>query len=118
MAMTAAMSKATSLGQVGEQALPRERVSNSGERRTGRRTLRVAGLLLVAGGLLSLGLDAAGAPEALLRLSYGKLLSGLEVPAEPSATAVGLVRYTALVGGVLQLLAGLVVFWVGARRAG
>ena len=78
----------------------------------------MAGLLLVVGGLLSLGLDIAAAPEALLRFSYGKLLSGLDVPDQPSATAVDLVRYTALVGGVLQVLAGAIVFWVGARRAG
>jgi len=52
----------------------------------------------------------------LLRFSYKSLLSGLDVPPEPSAFAVDLVRYTALAGGVLQLLAGLVVFGFGIRR--
>ena len=117
MAMTAAMSKGiSSVDGVGGQDLPVGRESDSGEPRFRARTLRGVGLLLVAGGLFSIGLDAAGAPEALLRFSYESLLSGLDVPPEPSAFAVDLVRYTALVGGVLQLLAGLVVFGIGMRR--
>jgi hypothetical protein len=74
------------------------------------------GLLLVVGGLFSLALDLAGAPEALLRFSYEQLLSGLDVPPEPSAFAVDLVRYTALVGGVLQLVAGAILCGIGVQR--
>jgi hypothetical protein len=96
--------------------LPRAAASESRDARFGPRTLRTVGLLLVAGGLLSVGLDLAGAPEALLRFLYDTLLSGLDVPEQPSAGAVDLVRYTALVGGVLQLAAGLVMFALGARR--
>ena len=80
------------------------------------RTLRAVGVLLVAGGLFSIGLDVVGAPDAVLRVSYEHLLSGLDAPPEPSTFAVDLVRYTALAGGVLQLLAGLVVFGIGIRR--
>jgi hypothetical protein len=117
MAMTAAMSKGTSsVGAVAGRDLPRTRDSESPEPRFRGQTLRAVGLLLVAGGLFSIGLDAVGAPEALLRFSYESMLSGLDVPPEPSTFAVDLVRYTALAGGVLQLLAGLVVFGIGIRR--
>jgi hypothetical protein len=47
----------------------------------------VAGLLLLAGAAITLSLHAAGAPEALLDFLYDKLLSGLDVPPNPSPAA-------------------------------
>jgi hypothetical protein len=102
--------------RAGSPAPTPDREVRDGAPRHSARILRVVGLLLVAGGLLSLGLDLAGAPEALLRFLYEKLLSGLDVPEEPSATAVNLVRYVALLGGILQVAAGLVVLAIGAGR--
>ena len=62
--------------------------------------MRTAGLVLIAGGLISLALDAAGAPESALRFAYHHLLSGLDVPRDPSPTAEDVVRwYRALRGG-------------------
>jgi len=117
MPITAAMSKSVSSVRDGPSAPTPDPKVRDGAPRHGARILRVVGLLLVAGGLLSLGLDLAGAPEALLRFLYEKLLSGLDVPEEPSATAVDLVRYVALVGGILQVTAGLIVLAIGAGRA-
>lgn len=116
MPITTAMSKSISSVRDGPPAPTRDPEVRDGAPRHSTGTLRVVGLLLVAGGLLSLGLDLAGAPEALLRFLYEKLLSGLDVPEEPSATAVDLVRYVALVGGILQVAAGLVVLAIGAKR--
>ncbi|MFN8161783.1 MAG: hypothetical protein U0R52_12155 [Solirubrobacterales bacterium] len=77
--------------------------------------LRVAGLALLAGGLLSLGLDALGAPEALLRFLYGTLLGGLDVPDDPPAATVTLVRDFAIVAGVAELVAGTVMVTLSFR---
>jgi hypothetical protein len=44
------------------------------------------------------------------------LLSGLDVPEDPSQTAVDIVRWFALIGGVLELVAGAVVLAVAWRR--
>jgi hypothetical protein len=51
------------------------------------RRLLIAGLLLRLGGAATLSLHAAGAPEALLGFLYDSLLSGLDVPDDPSQTA-------------------------------
>jgi hypothetical protein len=78
----------------------------------------VAGVALLAGGLVSLGLDLLGAPEALLRFLYDTLLAGLDVPDEPSQTSIDLVRGVAVVGGILELAAGLCLLAVARRRDG
>jgi hypothetical protein len=72
--------------------------------------------VLVAGGLVSLALSAAGLPETLLRFLYDTLLSGLDVPDDPSQTAVDVVRYVAWAGGALEVLAGAVLLALGRRR--
>ncbi len=79
----------------------------------------VAGLLLVLGGVMTLSLHAAGAPEALLDFLYDKLLSGLDVPPDPSQTATGIVSYVSLLGGIVELGAGAVLLALSpsARRA-
>jgi hypothetical protein len=77
--------------------------------------LRIAGLALIAGSALSLALHFLDAPEELYRWLYHHLLSGLDVPEDPSAGTVNAVRIVSLTGGVLELVAGialLIVDWV------
>ena len=69
--------------------------------------LRIAGLLLILGSFITLGLHFLEAPETLYRWLYHNLLSGLDVPEDPSEGTVDAVRYVSLVGGILQLSAGL-----------
>jgi hypothetical protein len=75
----------------------------------------IAGLLLVVGGLVTLSLHAAGAPEALLDFLYDRLLSGLDVPPDPTQTTTDIVGYVSLVGGIAELLAGAVVLALSRR---
>jgi hypothetical protein len=82
------------------------------------RRLLIAGLLLLLGGVVTLSLHAAGAPEALLDFLYGKLLSGLDVPPDPSQTAKDIVNYASLAGGVVELVAGAALVSWSARPAG
>ncbi len=80
--------------------------------------LRTAGLLLIAGSALTLVLHLLDVPEDVYRWLYHHLLSGLDVPKDPSSGTVDAVRYTSLIGGILELVGGivlLVVDWV--RRA-
>ena len=53
-----------------------------------------------------------------MRFLYDLLLvgPGLNVPDDPSRTAVDIVRWFAISGGVIQLLAGAVVLAVSWRR--
>ena len=69
--------------------------------------LRIAGLLLIVGAFITLGLHALGAPEELYRWLYHHLLSGLDVPEDPSEGTVDAVRYVSLIGGILELVARL-----------
>ena len=78
--------------------------------------LRIVGLLLVLGAFLSLGLHLLGAPEELYRSLYHQLLSGLDVPRDPSSETVAAVRYTSLIAGVAELAAGIAVLAVDAMR--
>jgi hypothetical protein len=71
------------------------------------RRLLIAGLLLLLGGVITLSLHAVGAPESLLDFLYGALLSGLDVPPDPSQTAKDIVSHVALAGGIAELAAGL-----------
>jgi hypothetical protein len=79
-------------------------------------TLRIAGLLLIAGAAVTLGLHFAGAPEGLYRWLYHHLLSGLDVPENPSPGTVDAVRYFSLVAGIAELMAGAVLLVVDLRR--
>jgi hypothetical protein len=69
--------------------------------------LRTAGLLLIAGSAITLALHFIGVPEDVYRWLYHHLLSGLDVPREPSSGTVEAVRDVSLVGGMLELLIGL-----------
>jgi hypothetical protein len=79
--------------------------------------LRIAGLLLIAGSALTLTLHLLEVPEDLYRWLYHHLLSGLDVPKDPSEGTVNAVRYTSLVGGILELLAGVGLLIADAVRA-
>ncbi len=80
--------------------------------------LRLAGLLLIAGSAVTLALHFLGAPEDLYRWLYHHLLSGLDVPDEPSSGTVDAVRYTSLVGGILELVVGVALLAVDRVRRG
>ena len=82
------------------------------------RRLLIAGLLLLLGGVVTLALHAAGAPEALLDFLYEKLLSGLDVPPHPSQTARDIVSAASLAGGIAELAVGLALVSWSARPAG
>ena len=78
--------------------------------------LRIAGLLLIAGSAITLGLHFLEAPEELYRWLYHHLLSALDVPENPSSGTVDAIRYVSLVGGLLELAAGAVLLIVDWRR--
>jgi hypothetical protein len=78
--------------------------------------LRIAGLLLILGAGITLGLHFLGAPEALYRWLYHHLLSGLDVPEDPSEGTVDAVRYVSLIGGILELVVGLGLLIADAVR--
>jgi uncharacterized membrane protein len=69
--------------------------------------LRSAGLLLLLGAAITFALHFAGVPEDLYRWLYHHLLSGLDVPKDPSHGTVDAVRDVSLVGGVLELAGGI-----------
>jgi hypothetical protein len=76
---------------------------------------RTAGLLLIAGGFLSLAFDAVSGPEWMLRFAHHHLLSGLDVPRDPSSTAEGIVRWFARCAALAELAAGAVLLWLSFR---
>jgi hypothetical protein len=69
--------------------------------------LRSAGLLLLLGAAITFALHFAGVPEDVYRWLYHHLLSGLDVPKDPSHGTVDAVRDVSLVGGVLELAGGI-----------
>jgi hypothetical protein len=71
--------------------------------------LQLAGWLLLVGAAITLGLHALEAPESLYRWLYHHLLSGLDVPKDPSDGTVTAVGDVSLIGGLLQLGAGLLL---------
>jgi hypothetical protein len=71
--------------------------------------LRIAGLLLIAGSALTLALHLLGVPEDVYRWLYHHVLSGLDVPKDPSHGTVEAIRDVSLVGGILELAAGVVL---------
>jgi hypothetical protein len=78
--------------------------------------LRIAGLLLIAGAAITLGLHFAGVPEDVYRWAYHHLLSGLDVPEDPSSGSVDAVRYVSLIGGITELCLGLALLAVDRFR--
>jgi hypothetical protein len=78
--------------------------------------LRTAGLLLIAGSAVTLALHFLGVPEDVYRWLYHHLLSGLDVPREPSSGTVEAVRDVSLVGGILELVGGMSVLVVDRLR--
>ncbi len=81
------------------------------------RRLLIAGLLLLISGVATLSLHAAGVPESLLNYLYDTLLSGLDVPSNPSQTSTDILDYVSLVGGIAELAGGAVVVFVCFARA-
>jgi hypothetical protein len=82
----------------------------------GTPNLRLVGLLFLVGAAITLGLHALEAPEHLYRWLYDHLLSGLDVPEEPSHGTVNLISYVSLVGGLLELLVGVAVLAIDRFR--
>ena len=78
--------------------------------------LRIAGLLLIAGAAVTLALHFAGVPEDVYRWLYDHLLSGLDVPEDPSKGSVDAVRYVSLVGGIAELCLGLALLAIDRLR--
>jgi hypothetical protein len=72
--------------------------------------------LLLVGAAITLGLHILGAPEELSRWLYLNLLSGLDVPEEPSQGTVDAISYVSLVGGLLELVAGAAVLAIDLVR--
>ncbi|MDQ2935776.1 MAG: hypothetical protein M3R49_12535 [Chloroflexota bacterium] len=81
------------------------------------RRLLIAGLLLLISGVVTLSLHAAGVPESLLNSLNDTLLSGLDVPSDPSQTSTDILNYVSLVGGIAELAGGAVVVLVCFVRA-
>jgi hypothetical protein len=78
--------------------------------------LRIAGLALIAGAAISLTLHFLDAPEELYRWLYHHVLSGLNVPEDPSTGTVTAVRIVSLTGGILELAAGIALLVVDGVR--
>ena len=78
--------------------------------------LRIAGLLLIAGAAVTLGLHFAAVPEHVYRWLYHHLLSGLDVPEDPSEGSVDAVRYLSLFGGLLELAGGVALLVADLAR--
>jgi hypothetical protein len=74
--------------------------------------LRLFGFLLLAGAAITLALHFLGVPEDVYRWLYHHLLSGLDVPEDPSQGSLEAVRYVSLIGGLLELVAGLILLAV------
>jgi hypothetical protein len=68
--------------------------------------LRIAGLLLIVGAAVTLALHFLEVPEHVYRWLYDHLLSGLEVPEEPTDGSVNAIRYVSLLGGLAELAGG------------
>jgi hypothetical protein len=78
---------------------------------------RLFGLLLIAGSVLTLVLYFLGVPEDVYRWAYHHLLSGLDVPEDPSHGSVQAIRCVSLIGGILELVAGAALLVLDRRFA-
>jgi hypothetical protein len=79
----------------------------------------MAGLLLIAGAAITFALHFLEVPEDVYRWLYHHLLSGLDVPEDPSEGSVDAIRYVSLIGGTLEAVIGvglLVADWLRARQ--
>ncbi len=79
--------------------------------------MRIAGWLLIAGAAVTLALHFAGAPEELYRWLYHRLLSGLDVPKDPSDGSVEAVRGVSLIGGIAEAVVGVALLVADRLRA-
>jgi hypothetical protein len=68
--------------------------------------LRTAGLLLIVGSAITFALHFLEVPEDVYRWLYHHLLSGLDVPDDPSEGSVNAIRYVSLIGGILEAVIG------------
>jgi hypothetical protein len=80
--------------------------------------LQTAGFALLLGAAITFALHFAGLPEDLYRWAYHHVLSGLDVPDEPSTGTVDAVRYVSLVGGILELAGGVALLIADRVRTG
>jgi hypothetical protein len=80
--------------------------------------LRFAGLLLILGSAITLGLHYLEVPEDLYRWLYDHLLSRLEAPEDPPEWSLDSIGYVSLIGGLLELAAGVAVLVVDRVRSG
>jgi hypothetical protein len=71
--------------------------------------LRLAGVLLILGSAITLGLHYLEVPEELYRWLYDHVLSGLDVPEDPPGWSLDSIGYVSLIGGLLELAAGVAV---------
>jgi hypothetical protein len=79
--------------------------------------LRIAGLLLILGSAVTFALHFLEVPEDLYRWLYHHLLSGLDVPKDPSEGSVTAVRDVSLFGGIAELVLGVGLLAWDAVRA-
>jgi hypothetical protein len=79
--------------------------------------VRLAGLPLILGSAITLGLHFLGAPEDLYRWLYDHLLSGLDVPEDPSEGTVDAVSCVSLIGGLMELVGGVVLLAIDRIRS-
>lgn len=78
--------------------------------------LRLAGLLLILGAAITLGLHFLEVPKHVYRRLYDHLLSGLDVPDEPSQGSLDAIGYVSLIGGLLELAGGVGLLAVDRMR--
>jgi hypothetical protein len=78
----------------------------------------MAGLLLIAGAAITFALHFLEVPEDVYRWLYHHLLSGLNVPDDPSEGSVDAIRYVSLIGGILEALIGVGLLVADSLRAG
>ena len=79
--------------------------------------LRLGGCLLLIGAAITLGLHLIGAPEELYRWLYDHLLSGLDVPEDPPEWSLDSIGYVSLIGGLLELVAGVAALGIDRVRS-
>jgi hypothetical protein len=79
--------------------------------------LGIAGLLLIAGAAITFALHFLEVPEDLYRWLYHHLLSGLDVPKDPSTGTVTAVRDVSLFGGIAELVIGVALLAWDRLRA-